>query len=79
MESIKQGKTESEDDMRNEIIKSDAQITHINNENYDVFSANKQFVERVKTASDADFEKKLQTMPKDMQTFLRIVRERRKE
>lgn len=62
--------------MGKEIIKNDAQITHIDKKNYGVYSANKQFVERVKNASDADFEKELQTMSKDMQAFLRIVRER---
>lgn len=43
------------------------------------YNANKQAVDRIKALSDNEFEKAIKDFSDDMQTFLRLVRERRKD
>lgn len=59
-----------------EITLEDSEITYIDKGNLSYFTANREGRNRIKNISDADFEKELRRFPKDMQTFLRIVREK---
>ena len=59
-----------------EIALDNSEITYIDKGNLSYITANREGINRIKNISDADFEKELRKFPRDMQTFLRIVRER---
>lgn len=61
--------------MMDELIKQKADIEIVNHAGISVYNANKEAMDRIKSLSDADFEKEISKFPEDTQMFMRLARE----
>lgn len=61
--------------MMDELIKQKADIEIVNHGGIGVCNANKEAMDRIKSLSDADFEKEISKFPEDTKMFMRLARE----
>lgn len=57
-----------------ELIKQKADIEIVNHAGIVVYNANKEAMDRIKSLSDADFEKEISHFSEDTQMFMRLAR-----